>query len=56
MEPKGSYDLQCVRALEHMQEKTMAMFSSQKILQNFSDSPSHRIFRHIHEALNIDEK
>jgi hypothetical protein len=31
-------------------------FSSQKILQNFSDSPSHRIFRHMHEALNIDKK
>jgi hypothetical protein len=28
----------------------------QKILQNFSDSPSHRIFRHMHEALNIDKK
>jgi hypothetical protein len=28
----------------------------QKILQNFSDSPSHRIFGHMHEALNIDKK
>jgi hypothetical protein len=33
-----------------------ALFSSQKILQNFSDSPSHRIFGHMHEALNIDKK
>jgi len=33
-----------------------ALFSSQKILQNFSDSPSHRIFRHMHGVLNIDEK
>jgi hypothetical protein len=33
-----------------------AQFSSQKILQNFSDSPSHRIFGHMHEALNIDKK
>jgi hypothetical protein len=33
-----------------------ALFSSQKILQNFSDFPSHRIFRHIHEALTIDKK
>jgi len=32
-----------------------ALFSSQKILQNFSDSLSHRIFRHIHEVLNIDK-
>jgi hypothetical protein len=32
-----------------------ALFSSQKILQNFSDSPSHRIFRHMHEVLNIDK-
>jgi hypothetical protein len=34
---------------------TKAMFSFQKILQNFSDSPSHRIFGHMHEALNIDK-
>jgi len=34
---------------------TKALFSSQKILQNFSDSPSHRIFRRMHEVLNIDE-
>jgi hypothetical protein len=27
-----------------------------KILQNFSDFPSHRIFRHMYEALNIDKK
>ena len=32
-----------------------ALFTSQKILQNFSDSPSHRIFRHMHEILNIDK-
>jgi len=34
---------------------TMALFSSPKILQNFSDSPSHRIFRRMHEVLNINE-
>ena len=34
---------------------TKALFSSQKILQNFSDSSSHRIFRHMHEVLNIDK-
>jgi hypothetical protein len=28
----------------------------QKILQKFLDSPSHQIFRHMHEALNIDKK
>ena len=27
----------------------------QKILQNFSDSPSYQIFRRMHEVLNIDE-
>jgi len=32
-----------------------ALFSSLKNLQNFSDSSSHRIFRHMHEVLNIDE-
>jgi hypothetical protein len=32
-----------------------ALFSSTKILQNFSDSPAHRIFRRMHEVLNIDE-
>jgi hypothetical protein len=37
-------------------QKTEVLFSSQKILQNFSDSPSHRIFIHMHEALNIDKK
>jgi hypothetical protein len=33
-----------------------ALFSSEKILQNFSDSLSHRIFGHMHEVLNIDKK
>jgi len=32
-----------------------ALFSSQKILQNFSDFPSHRIFRRMHGVLNIDK-
>ena len=32
-----------------------ALFSSQKILQNISYSPSHRIFRRMHEVLNIDK-
>jgi len=33
----------------------LALFSLQKILQNFSDFPSHRIFRHMHKVLNIDK-
>jgi hypothetical protein len=33
-----------------------ALFSSQKILQNFSDFSSHRIFGHMYETLNIDKK
>jgi len=32
-----------------------ALFTSQKILQNFSYFPSHRIFRRMHGILNIDE-
>jgi hypothetical protein len=35
---------------------SQALFRSKKNLQNFSDSPSHRIFGHMHEALNIDKK
>ena len=34
---------------------TKALFSSQKHLQNFSDSSSHQICRRMHEILNIDE-
>jgi len=33
----------------------LALFSSQKILSNFLDSPSHRIFQYMYGALNIDE-
>ena len=33
----------------------LALFSSRKVLQNFSDSPSHRIFRRMHGVLNINE-
>ena len=32
-----------------------ALFSFRKILQNFSDSPSHQIFRRMHKVLNIDK-
>jgi hypothetical protein len=41
---------------EMIGELTKAQFSYQKILQNFLNFPSHRIFRHMHEALNIDKK
>jgi len=34
---------------------TGALFSFQKILQNFSDFPSHRIFRRMYGVLNINE-
>ena len=34
---------------------TKALFSSPKILQNFSDSPSHQIFRRMREVLNINK-
>jgi hypothetical protein len=47
-----------IRSNHHRRQsvKARALFSSQKILQNFSDSPSHRIFGHMHETLNIDKK
>jgi glutamate formiminotransferase len=35
---------------------TKAQFSSPRILQNFSHSPSYRIFGRMHEALNINKK
>ena len=35
---------------------SQVQFRSPKILQNFSYSPSHRIFGHMHEALNINKK
>jgi hypothetical protein len=41
---------------EMPRQKAEALYSSQKILQHFLDSSSHRIFRHMHEALNIDKK
>jgi hypothetical protein len=43
-------------ALGLRQWESKGMFSSLEILQNFSDFPSHRIFGHTHEALNIDKK
>ena len=36
--------------------ESKVQFSLQKILQNFSHSPSHRIFGRMHEALNINKK
>jgi len=35
--------------------ETRALFSSPQKPKSFQDSPSHRIFRHMHETLNIDE-
>jgi len=32
-----------------------ALFSSPQKAKSFQDSPSHRILRHMHESLNIDE-
>ena len=32
-----------------------ALLSSPQKLKSFQDSPSHRIFSHMHKALNIDE-
>ena len=40
----------------HEQKHMDALFSSQKNLQNFSDSPSHRILRRMYGALNIGKK
>jgi hypothetical protein len=49
------FSMECLHSTE-CKFFTKVLFSSQKFLQNFSDSPSHRIFRHMHEALNIDKK
>jgi len=43
----------CTRLLPLFSSR--ALFTFQKILQNFSHSPSHRIFRRMHGVLNIDE-
>jgi hypothetical protein len=53
---KGIQGVEIVKGYGNISLITKAMFSSQKNLQNFSDSPSHRIFGHMHEALNIDKK
>jgi len=45
---RGGSDNKCDLAIQ-------ALFSFPKILQNFSDSPSHRIFGRMHGVLNIDE-
>jgi hypothetical protein len=48
---------QQVRACsERLQMVELRPVSSQKILQNFLYSSSHRIFRHIYKTLNIDKK
>jgi len=49
---KGNMD-QNFRFVES--ECTKALFSSPQKPKSFQDSLSHRIFRHIHEVLNIDE-
>ena len=36
-------------------QATWALFSSPQKAKSFQDFPSHRILRHMHEALNIDE-
>jgi len=36
-------------------KKSKALFSSPQKAKSFQDSPSHRILRHMHEALNIDK-
>jgi hypothetical protein len=41
---------------QQCRDVAQAQFSLQKILQNFSHSPSHRIFGRMPEALNINKK
>jgi hypothetical protein len=36
-------------------ERIWALFSCKKICKIFQHSPSHQIFRRVHEALNIDK-
>jgi hypothetical protein len=51
----GSTNLVFV-ALAELQEVHSALFSSTSFYQNFRDSPSHQIFKRMHEVLNIDKK
>ena len=39
----------------HIPSMIWVLFSSPQNPKTFQDSPSHRILRHVHEALNIDE-
>ena len=49
-------DAQWTKTLgQENKEVAKALFSSQKVLQNFSDFSSHRIFRRMHGVLNINE-
>ena len=56
---KKYVSLRCVPAVLLRDATSFCFFFGpclvQKNLQNFSDSPSHRIFRHMHEVLNIDK-
>jgi len=44
-----------IRARGMKKEREYALFSSPKKPKNFQNSTSHRILRHMHRALNIDE-
>jgi hypothetical protein len=48
------FSLVCLPLLQRF--KIKAVFSSFKILKILQDSPSHRIFGHVHGALNIGKK
>ena len=52
---RADWNLIFEKSSVHILHEYKALFSSQKELQNFSDSPSHRIFRRMHGVLNIDE-
>jgi hypothetical protein len=56
--PFNHHDYERVRAGSRAKSlMDRILFSGQpQGLQKFSDSLSHRIFRHMHEALNIDKK
>jgi len=55
--PKKFYKFGAETLVDHCLSAgwSWALFTCQKILQNFSYSPSYRIFRRMHGVLNIDE-
>jgi len=53
--PQDSMWWRILKIFETQQGLHMALFTSTQKPKIFQDSPSYRIFRHMHEVLNVDE-